>query len=703
MGPRARSRERDGFRPDLEGLRAIAVVLVLLYHASVPGVTGGYVGVDVFFVLSGFLITGLLIRELDATDTISLAAFYARRARRLLPAVALLILVTVIASVALLSPLRAGEVAKDGIAASLYASNLRFAAQATDYLQSDLPPSPLLHLWSLGVEEQFYLFWPALLLIVTRGATGVRSRVRRIGFLAAIVAGGSFALSVWLTTANEPWAFFSLPTRAWELGIGAILAVGATRLAKLPAGLSSAAGWLGLAMIGAAGLVIDTNTPFPGFAALVPTIGCALAMLPGMAGQASIPTRLLGWAPARFLGRISYSLYLWHWPLLVIPLALAGGTLPLAACVALMIAAIPVAYASQHWLEDPIRRGRIVGIVPRRNLALAGTLSIMVASVSLGLGFVTTQRLEAATGGSAGSGPASAASRGDAAIPDLVHGTPASDATLPPPPDGPVPAGLTPSLEEARNDQPRTYTDGCHLDQPTTAIPDCVYGDPSSSTTVVLFGDSHAGEWFPALERLATDRHWRLVSLTKSGCTPAELTVWNTNFKRAYDECDQWREAAVARIAAENPQLVIVGSSHPYTSSAVSGPAPSDGGQALETGLAQILARLRPLAGQLALIGDTPKFSLDPPDCLSQHLDQVLACAEPRADAVDRAWTRREAALAAQAGATFVDPTNWACPTDPCPVVIGNYLVFRDQHHLATPFVTALRGRLAAVLPIPGG
>ena len=701
MGTRdERPVERDGFRPDLEGLRAIAVVLVLLYHAGVPGVSGGYVGVDVFFVLSGFLITGLLIRELGATETISLAAFYARRARRLLPAVALLILVTVVASVALLSPLRAGDVAQDGVAAALYASNLRFAVQATDYLQSELPPSPLLHLWSLGVEEQFYLFWPALLLIVTRGVPGVGSaRVRRIGSLAAVVAAGSFALSLWLTSANEPWAFFSLPARAWELGIGAILAVGAARLARLPTAAAGAAGWLGLGMIAGAGLVIDTNTPFPGFAALLPTFGCALAMLPGMAGQTSLSTRLLGWRPARFLGRISYSLYLWHWPLLVLPTAVAGGSLPLVARVGLMVAAIPIAYASQHWLEDPIRRGRIVGIAPRRNLAMAGALSLAVATTSLALGFVTTQRLEAATGGTTAAG----AGTGNDEIPDLVSWTPSPHETVSPPPDGPVPAGLMPALEAARNDLPRSYGDGCHLDQPATTIPVCVYGDPSSSTTVVLFGDSHAAEWFPALERLATERGWRLVSLTKSACTPAQLTVWNTTFKRAYDECNQWREEVFARLQTDRPDLVIVGSSHPYTSAATGGPAQADGGQALEAGLAQTLQRLRPLADAVALIGDTPKFSQDPPDCLSQHLDHVLACAEPRAQALDVGWTRVERAVAAEADATFVDPSDWACPTDPCPVVIGRYLVYRDQHHLATPFVTALRQRLADALPVPGG
>ncbi len=697
--PDERRPEVSGFRPDIEGLRAIAIVLVLLYHAGVPGMRGGYVGVDVFFVLSGFLITGLLLRELDGSGTISLPAFYARRARRLLPAAALLILVTVVASVALLSPLRAGAVAQDGIAAALYVSNLRFALQATDYLQSELAPSPLLHLWSLGVEEQFYLFWPALLLLVTRGFAGRGSaRVRRIGWLAGVVAVGSFALSLWLTSSDQPWAFFSLPARAWELSIGAMLAVGAARLAKLPTAAGAAAGWIGLGMIGAAGVIITTDTPFPGVAALLPTLGCALAMLPGMAVQRSLSARLLGWRPARFLGRISYSLYLWHWPLLVLPTAVAGP-LPLAARVGLMVGAIPIAYASQHWLEEPIRRGRIVGLVPRRNLALAGALSLAIATASLGLGFATTHRLRAATEGG------TIAGSGNEVIPDLASGSPAPNATLPPPPDGPVPANLTPSLEGARDDQPETYSDGCHLAQSATAIPDCVYGDPRSSTTVVLFGDSHAGQWFPALDRLATERGWRLISLTKSACTPAQLTVWNATFKRAYDECNTWREAVFTRLLAERPNLVVVASSHPYTAAAAAGggPAPADDGAALQAGLLQTLERLRPLAGAVALIGDTPKLAQDPPDCLSRNLDHVLACAEPRVGALDVGWTRVEASVAGQAGATFVDPTSWACPTDPCPVVIGRYLVFRDQHHLTTPFVTALRERLAAALPVPGG
>src|SRR5919197_457357 len=225
------STERDGFRPDLEGLRAVAVILVLLFHGRVPGFGGGYVGVEVFCVLSGFLITGLILREQAATGRVSLPAFYARRARRLLPAAALALAVTLAASVAVLPPLQVVDVAQDAAASALYAANIHFALQATDYLQSELAPSPVLHYWSLGVEEQFYLFWPAIVLLVVRGSARFGGRV---AITAIAISVASFLLAVWVTGFDEPWAFFSLPMRAWELGLGAILAVGVGRLAAIP-------------------------------------------------------------------------------------------------------------------------------------------------------------------------------------------------------------------------------------------------------------------------------------------------------------------------------------------------------------------------------------------------------------------------------------------------------------------------------------
>jgi peptidoglycan/LPS O-acetylase OafA/YrhL len=709
--PRSPSGE---FRPELEGLRAVAVGLVLLYHANLPKLHGGFVGVDVFFVLSGFLITGLILRELRATGRIDLPQFYARRARRLLPAAAVALAGTLLLSVILLPPLRVPDVAGDAAAASLYVSNMRFALQATDYLASEVAPSPLLHFWSLGVEEQFYLFWPALLLAVATLGGRFRGRDRRLVLAVVAVTAISFLISLVLTSVAQPWAFFSLPARAWELGLGALLALGASRLAELPriaGGILVAAG---LVLVTLSGFVLQQSTPFPGTAALLPTVGAALVVAGGAAGAGTIPVRLLTLAPMRYLGRISYSLYLWHWPILVLPAAAIDGTLPLIARLALVGVSISVATASQRWVEDPIRHGRFVGRKVGRTLALAGTTSLVVALLAVGVGTAAEASLphSAALASNdpnvlpvdpiGAATPAPSAHLGNASSPGASSqpGSSARPATA----GGPVPADLRPSLGGVLDDAPILYSDGCHLDQATIEPKACVFGDAASPTTVVLLGDSHAAQWFPAFARLATVEHWRLVTLTKSACTPADLTVYNGTYKRAYTECDAWREKAFEQIAAAHPALVVLAMSRSYilvdgstTATVVERP------DLWDAGIAASLARLVPLADHVALIGDTPRSKVDPPVCLSKHLDNVLACATPSSSAIDPKRTAADRAVAAAAGATFIDPTPWVCPTEPCPVVIGNYLVFRDSHHLTTPFSEALARRMLAALPPPLG
>ncbi len=728
----------DRFRPDLEGLRAVAVLMVLVYHAGLPGLDGGFVGVDVFFVLSGFLITGLILRELRRTGTVSLSAFYARRARRLLPAAAITLLVTVGVSAVVMPPLLVPGVAGDAASAALYASNVRFALQATDYLSADALPSPLLHYWSLGVEEQFYLFWPAFLLLVsTRWGGGLR----RIGPAIVIVSVLSFVLAVWLTGLSAPWAFFSLPTRAWELGVGGLIAVGAPRLGRLPVRLATLAGWVGLGLVVASGVVIATSTPFPGTAAVLPVSGTALVVLAGLRQPAPSPSRLLSLAPMRFLGRISYSLYLWHWPIIVLPAAALGSELPLAVRVVLAAAAVPVAAASQRWVEDPIRRGRFVGLASRRTLALAGALTVTVAASSIGIGNWVAASIpgdgagassslagELADAGlqdgSAGAGdttvpagpaaprpmPAPTSLPADAAPTTAVSpaATPAATADATPTATpwavgGPVPANLRPPLATVKDDLPVIYRDGCHLDVASTDPPPCAFGDVTSARTVVLFGDSHAAQWFPALEALAQARGWRLLTLTKSACPAADATVYNAGLKRAYTECDTWREHALERIEAERPDLVIVSNAGGHVFWIDGSAVPSDDRpERWSAALGRTLARVERASGAVTVIGDTPRQSSDPPACLSRHLDDSLACATPRSKAVDLDRLGLDRAAADAAGAAFVDPTPWLCSPDTCPVVIGRYLVFRDPHHLTTPFAASLARRLEVALAVPG-
>ncbi len=325
-GIKSQRSARKGFRPDIEGLRAVAVLAVVLFHAEVPGLAGGFVGVDVFFVISGFLITGLLWREANSTGTVRLRNFYGARARRLLPASALVGVFTLIASAVLLPPLQARTVMGDGIASALYVSNYRFALQGVDYFAGMPPPSPFQHYWSLGVEEQFYLVWPALILgtawLIRRARRRTRTQAtssqRPYLMVLALVALTSFALSLVMTHLMPSVAFFGLPTRAWQLAIGGLVALTARTWQRLPLRAAAITGWAGLGVIVLACTLLSPATPYPGTAALAPTLGTALVIGAGCAAPSQGCGRLLGLSPMQAIGRVSYSWYLWHWPVLMI-------------------------------------------------------------------------------------------------------------------------------------------------------------------------------------------------------------------------------------------------------------------------------------------------------------------------------------------------------------------------------------------------
>ncbi len=368
----------DAFRPDVEGLRGVAILLVLLFHTGLP-LPGGFVGVDVFFVISGFLITGLLLREQERTGRISFTRFYARRVRRLLPAAAVVLLVTLPLAYLVVAPLDRSAVMLDGAASALSVGNVRFALTTGDYFSSMTTPSPFLHFWSLGVEEQFYLVWPALLLLAAW-------RLPRAGAALAlgVVLAASFAASVLITDVSPSWAFYMLPTRAWQLAAGGLLAVGAVRLARAPGLILAPLGWAAVALLAWASLALNSDIAYPGLAALAPAAAAAALVASGALRRG--PGLLLRTSPLRFLGRISYSLYLWHWPILVlVPLAL-GGTLETPAMVVLAFLAIAVATASWVYVEEPFRRGLpILAAPPRRSIALglAAMLTVVVVASTL--------------------------------------------------------------------------------------------------------------------------------------------------------------------------------------------------------------------------------------------------------------------------------------------------------------------------------
>jgi len=669
VDPPAKPTSGSGFRPDIEGLRALAIVAVLLCHAGIPFVAGGFVGVDVFFVISGFLITRLLLNEVDRTGGVSLTRFYARRAKRLLPLSAVVLATVVALSLLLLSPVRGVEVSGDVISSALYTVNWHFASQSVDYFAQGTEPSPVQHLWSLAIEEQFYLVWPTLLLAVTWFWRRRGGSVRPVLWvtLAAVLAV-SLAVGIHLTEEQPTAAYFSTFGRSWELAVGAALALlGAV---KLPGAVAAALGWAGFGAIVYAILAFDAGTPFPGLAALVPTLGAACLVLSGAsiyADARAAPARLLSLAPVRYVGRISYSWYLWHWPALVFATVIWGPLSLLAGLAVVAVSWIPTAL-THHWVEEPFRRSKSLALFPRRGLAFGA--ACMAVAVVAGLMLSNLQP-------TLGVAPL-ADVQGAAALDEQP--TPQQRATA-----------VRPNPLQAREDRSQMFYDGCLVGTEGTESNHCVYGDPKGKRTVVLFGDSHAMQYFPAMEELARKHHWRLIALAKAECTPGENKVMSLTTGREYAECETWREGALRRIeATSGPTTVVMSGATDYT------PIDADGGQpsgrartaTLEAGYVATLTRIHRAGMRTAVIKDPPAAASDVPSCVSQELENLESCAFRRVRDQAREYDARAARNTE--GAHLIDLTGEICPAGVCRAVIGNALVYRDRSHLSATFARTL-------------
>ncbi|WP_421732407.1 acyltransferase family protein [Cellulomonas sp.] len=653
---------RAPFRPDIEGLRAIAVALVVLYHARVPGLGGGYVGVDVFFVISGFLITNHLAAELTRTGRIGFAQFYARRMRRILPASFVVLAVSTVAAALFMPPLRMPGVVKDAIATALYVPNMWFARQGTDYL-AETAPSPMQHYWSLGVEEQFYLLWPLLLLVVTLLVK--RSRSRLVAALAVVVAG-SFALNLVVMTIAPTWAFFSLPTRAWELGVGGLVALLLPQVVGRRFTGSPVVVGVGLLLVLASAVLYDESTAFPGIAAAVPVVGTALAILGGAQGTGALPGTVLRSRPFQYLGRLSYSTYLWHWPLLVIVESRLANKVPLWVSLSLAAASVPLAALTYRYVEDPMRHlGALTRRPARTTLlaGLAGSLALVVLAVGMGQ-WSASKPL--------------ATSR-DAATTGL---------TAPPAFADVVPANLTPSLRGVDADIPAAYADRCQLEYAASALRDCPYGDTASDRVVALFGDSHATQWLPALDALGTEQGFRVDLYAKSGCPSADVVQTSD-----YDaQCAQFRRLVLAHLAENPPELVLLS-----TSGRQYWRDPATAEAEWRDGLAATLDAL-PATSTAAIIGTTPNFDGSIPTCLSLHLADAAACADDRDHVIEPERLADEAAVAAEHGALYFPAVDYLCDASTCGAIEGNTLLYRDEHHLTTVASLDLADELGAFL-----
>lgn len=675
-------------RRDIEGLRALAVAAVLLFHFGVPGVEGGFVGVDVFFVISGFLITSLLVTEREETGRISFVGFYLRRLRRLIPISATVLVATAAAASVWLEPTRMSDLVTDIRAAALFSANIVFADRGSEYLTSTLPPSPLQHYWSLGVEEQFYAVWPLLLAAVCIGAVRIRGR---IAVLLAVVGGASLAASILLTADDPSWSYFGPHTRAWELAAGAALALAVRHGSlPLPGPLRSALSWTGILLIAGSVVTFGNVTGFPGWIAVVPVLGAVLALSGGDDAPAG-PARVLRLAPLQHLGARSYSLYLWHWPALVLAEARAGREPGVGDRLVVLGVVLVLTEVGHRLIENPARRSATVLGRPAGGFTVA---SALVAASLLSASVLAARSPDLDTGFTAGvPGPVatSAASTTPTTTPPGPVDT--SDETAP---DAVIdalgatvlPDDLRPGLRGARFDLPVIYDDACHRFESSAPKPGCIYGDPSSDFTVALWGDSHAAQWFSPLAAIARERGWRLLSATQGSCGYLDVVPYNLAKRSVSRNCVVWRENVRSLLRSEGVDAVLLGQFNGVREASTKERITPERWREL---LPDLVGSLRTDGIEPILLVDTPNPRESVPECLARNLRDVGACVVPAADR----WSTgidavvRESATNLSVG--VVEPARWLCHDGSCPAVVGNILVYRDENHVSDTVMSWLR------------
>ncbi len=669
---------KSGFRPDIEGLRAVAVVAVLLYHAGLTWLPGGFVGVDVFFVISGFLITSLMMREIERDGRLRLASFWARRARRLLPASTLVLLFSAVVTLLWLPVTTRKAFGGDIIAAAWYVVNWRLGLREVDYLAENVGASPVQHYWSLAVEEQFYLVWPLLITVLV----ATFPKRRRLALLLGIAAVSivSFVYALDFSVARPGLAFFFSTTRVWELGVGALLAIAYPVLRRLPRLVRLSLGWVGLALIAVGILTLDGSTTWPGTATLLPVLGTAAAILGGAGGLARRGVgRVLSLGPAVWIGGISYSLYLWHWPLLV---AAEGvwGDLSVPAGLLVVLASVVPAWLSFRYVEDPMRRAPRLAL--SRPALLAGAFSMVVATVA-GAAVVASFGLVKTV---------DVASAGDARGAQVIEGAGVDWTTVD------EVTELRPSPLSFAVDIPAIYDTDCVVPEDSDRFEACEFGDVDGDRTVALVGDSKAVQWFTPVEEIARREGWRLVVIGKNTCAFADAP--RLLGSRPNATCKAWAAKALAKLKEIKADVVLT-VSHYGTALPPGSTSAGDYAQApMVDGLTRYWQEIVDTGAKLVPILDTPGPRVAVPECVQDNLKRLTRCAYAKADGVQRSGAAaQEEAAAKVPEARVVDMSSEVCPDGKtCPAVIGNVLVYRSGTHLGDTYAETTRPALAESL-----
>jgi peptidoglycan/LPS O-acetylase OafA/YrhL len=637
-------------RSDLQGLRAVAVLAVIAFHFGVAGVPGGFVGVDIFFVLSGFFICRLLMRDLEEHGRLNLLTFWANRAKRLLPNALLVILAVQIAAVLLLPSYRLNALFSDGYSAAAFFANFHFAARSIDYFHLDDPPSPLLHYWSLSVEEQFYLALPLLVTAVVWWRPR-NPRAAMLGLL-ALIAVVSLAAALIVIEYSQPRAFFHPQYRAWQLAVGGVTGLLFERRAAIPENLRAACALLGTIAVAISFAFLSEDMSYPGVWALAPTLG-TVALIAGVDARPFAATigRLLTLPPMVRIGDMSYSLYLWHWPVAVFLSALYPASESLKILVGLPLTFL-LAWAAYVGVERPIHRLEL------RRANVLRTLTAGLAGIALvvGVGF------------------------GAKALPGRSN------------------PAITAQIAEATADLGPNYRNGCHGDYKDIEHPDCRFGR-LGGPRVVLFGDSHAAQWFTPLVKAAETAGWQIDAWSKTGCPSAAVTIWYPPKRVVYEECTAWREKRLGELIANPPDLLILAHSSRYYGwiydARQKGAADRKTAEKLwHDGFVATTNRLVKAGIPIVELRDTPQMYTSYKDCLSGG--RWASCVRARGEAL--AGMSSPVLDETTERYSILDLSDALCTRDNCPAAIDGKIVYRDSEHLAAGYAVLLHEHFASVL-----
>jgi peptidoglycan/LPS O-acetylase OafA/YrhL/ABC-type Fe3+-hydroxamate transport system substrate-binding protein len=688
------------FRPDIEALRAIAVTIVVINHAELA-LPGGFIGVDIFFVISGFLITKHLHDEVFKNGSLSLKSFYARRILRIFPASMLVLMLTLLGSFLFLSPLQLVNYCWDAILSAVSGINYRLAISGTDYFQSTTTPSPFQHFWSLAVEEQFYLIWPLLILVLARLLIKnknkplqipeaisdplielrLKAQNKKLEFikqkeftkftqattvLLSIIIAVSLFLSYKISGESQMWAYFGLHTRAWQLAIGGIIAFNLPLLSKIPSRISSVLSWIGFTGVITSLILINKTTVYPGLWALLPTLATALIVIAGTHKTKFSFESFFDYAVVRWIGKVSYSLYLIHWPIFVFIFYQLGENIRVTDRIAAIMISLMIAALSLFLIENPVRFNNQLKRSFRLTYQVGLILILLVSGTSYAVEFAKVRISSNAKVALA------AANKSEADVFNKLQEAVVLKE---------LPTKLSKPLEQVAKE-----TGSSCIAVETIATPaegaKCKLGDKTAKQTIVLLGDSHANQWTKAFDFIAQKNNYQLIPFAKSGCSMTNIKHFNPLLKRDYTECYSYRNAVMEEIAKIKPDIVVT-TELVYQSSTTES-------------YTAFLQKLQSMSNQVIRLTDTPRPTQNIPECLAKNSTDITKCGFSIENGNNNGGPEKEKEnkIAADLGATVIDTTNWFCLDKVCPAVSDNIIVYNDDSHVSDSYTKYLEDLL---------